>query len=261
MRFLGVKEKFKMNFQLLILYYPMNIVKIIFLYNEVSMEINKQMIKTSLDLVKTNNLTSNLEGVYQKIPSGKCNGCAKCCTESVHAFYIEFLNIYNYVIQHDMLEKVMEKVRHHYFNELTEHMPCPFLNEDKSCIIYEVRPYVCRLFGHATREEHERNYENVLEQNLAADEYFYEEYGVHLSKEVVYHKIDFCEYFKSEIPFSQSEKMQLIDKLFVLDTHFLKDDLLPEEMLNMSITNWFIYTEYDEEQASEIRIEKLTNGK
>lgn len=225
------------------------------------MEINKEMIKSSFDLVKTNNLTSNLNGLYQTIPSGKCNGCAKCCTESVHAFYVEFLNIYDYVLKHNMLDKVMDKVSHHYFNELLEQMPCPFLNEDKSCMIYEVRPYVCRLFGHATREEHESNYENVLEQNLAADEYFFEEYGVHLSQEVITHKIDYCEDFKSETLYSHSDKMQLIDQLFMLDTQFLMADILPEEMLNMSITNWFIYTRYSEEEASDIRIEKLTNGK
>jgi len=77
---------------------------------------------------------------------------------------------------------------------------------------------------------------------------------------VIYHKIDYCEAFKAEKPISQNEKLDLIDKLFMLDTEFLMEDILPEEMLNMSITNWFIYTKYTEEEASRMRINKLING-
>lgn len=225
------------------------------------MEIKKDMLDASRVLVNNNSLISNLEGLYNKIPSGKCNGCAKCCHESVHAFYLEFLNIYDYVVDKGMLDLVLKRVENHYFNELIVHQPCPFLKADQSCMIYPVRPYVCRLFGHDSREMHESNYENILKQNEEADQYFFDTYGVHLSEDVINHKIEFCENFKPERQFSQSEKMDLIDDLFMLDTQFLMSDILPEDMLNMSITNWFIYTIYDEEAASEKRIKRLTDGK
>jgi len=224
------------------------------------MEITKNMIEKSKALLKTNNLISNLNKIYEEIPNGKCNGCAKCCVESVHAFYVEFLNIYEYVQKNDLYDNVMERVEKHYFNELVAKQACPFLNVDNTCMIYEVRPYVCRLFGHSTRAEHEANYDNILAQNLDADAYFFETYGTHLSDEVIYHKINYCEAFKAEKPISQNEKLDLIDRLFMLDTGFLMEDILPEEMLNMSITNWFIYTKYTEEEAGRMRINKLTNG-
>jgi len=225
------------------------------------MEITKEMLSESMDLVKSHNLISDLNKVYKTIPSGKCKACAKCCHESVHAFYIEFLNIYDYVVKNDMLDMVMDRVENHYFNELIKHQACPFLNKDNSCMIYPVRPYVCRLFGHDSRQAHEENYQNVLKQNQEADKYFFETYGLHLSDDVVYHKIEFCEDFEPGSQFSHNEKMTIIDDLFMLDTKFLMDDILPEDMLNMSITNWFIYTKYDEDYASEERIGRLTNGK
>ncbi|MCH4887321.1 YkgJ family cysteine cluster protein [Acidaminobacter sp. JC074] len=225
------------------------------------MEITKKMIEKSNVLLKNNNLISNLNDIYSEIPSGKCNGCAKCCVESVHAFYVEFLNIYKYVQDKGMYETIMKRIEDHYFNELVVKQACPFLTTENTCMIYEVRPYVCRLFGHSTRQEHEANYQNILEQNLEADAYFFETYGVHLSQEVIYHKINFCQAFKAEKPISQNEKLNLIDRLFMLDTQFLMADILPEEMLNMSITNWFIYTKYSEDQAGEMRINQLLNGK
>ncbi|MBI9013338.1 MAG: YkgJ family cysteine cluster protein [Clostridiales bacterium] len=225
------------------------------------MEITKNALNESNKLVKINNLISNLETIYSKIPSGECNGCAKCCMESVHAFYIEFLNIYDYVTKNDLLENVMEKVEDHYFNELVEVKPCPFLKEDKTCLIYPVRPLVCRLFGHATKEVHESNYAHILEQNKAADDYFFENYGVHLNDEVVFHKIEYCEQFYCEKPINENKKNEMIDDMFMIDTQFLMEDILSENMLNMSITNWFIYTKYAEEEASEKRISHLTNGK
>lgn len=225
------------------------------------MEINKTRLERSMDLLDSNKMIDRLNQVYARIPSGKCNGCAKCCTEAVHAFYTEFLNIYRFVVANDLLDQVMERVENHYFNELVEKKNCPFLEADNTCLIYPVRPHVCRLFGHASKEEHEANYENILAQNLDADAYFFDTFGVHLSEEVIYHKIDFCEFFSTDTKFSQNDKLELIDDLFMLDTQFLMEEVIDDDMLNMSITNWFIYTKYTEEEASERRIERLTNCK
>lgn len=224
------------------------------------MEITKDMLKESMKLVENNHLISSLNSLYDTIPSGQCSGCAKCCMESVHAFYIEFLNVYHYLVKENLLNDVMVKIESHYFNELVEVKACPFLKEDKSCLIYPVRPLVCRLFGHSSKEVHESNYQNILEQNKEADTYFFESHGVHLKKEVIDHKIDYCEQFYCEKPVSELGKNDLVDQMFMLDTQFLMTDILTEDMLNMSITNWFIYTQYSEKQASGKRISHLTNG-
>lgn len=225
------------------------------------MELSKETISLSKALFKEEKMAERLQAIYHKIPEGSCNGCASCCVESVHAFYTEFLSIHQYLIDANQLDEMMKKIEDHYFNELTRKQPCPFLDEKNRCIIYEVRPHVCRLFGHSTREEHDQNYAAILEQNMEANNYFKENYKVSLPDEVVYHKINFCEFFCSEIKFSQKEKLSLIDELFMLETNFLMDDLIDDEMLNMSITNWFIYTKYTEEVASEMRIKKLTDSK
>lgn len=223
------------------------------------MEITNKMLELSRVLAYEQNLFSKLNLLYNEIPGGKCAGCAKCCMESVNAFYIEFLNILDYVKANGLYDDIMNRVEDHYFNELITVKPCPFLDENKRCMIYEVRPHVCRLFGHSTKEEHEENYQQVLLQNKEASAYFYENYGVHLSREVVFHKIDYCENFLVNKKMLFEEKMQLIDQLFMIDTQFLMEDILNEDMLNMSITNWFIYLHYCEDDASMKRIDRLLN--
>lgn len=223
------------------------------------MEINQKMLMSSMDLAKENQLFDQLNILYNSIPKGQCNGCASCCMESVNAFYIEFLNIYNYVKHHQMYDKIMARIEAHYFNELIRVDHCPFL-ENNQCLIYDVRPHVCRLFGHSTQEDHEENYLQVLELNQAADDYFFDEFGIHLRDEVVMHKIEYCQAFKIDQKMSKGEKMHLIDQLFMIDTQFLIKDILNEDMLNMSITNWFIYLKYTEDQASDVRIDRLLNA-
>lgn len=221
------------------------------------MEINKEQLRRSLDLFSQNDFKSELDKIYNSIPVGDCNGCANCCMEAVSAFYSEFLNIYKYLNSMNLLEEVYVNVESHYMNELIKKDYCPFLNDSKQCIIYPVRPLVCRLFGHSSREDHESNYDQVLEMNRSADTYFYENYGIHLSEEVINQKIEYCEDFKIDRKMTVEEKNSLVDKMFQLDTLFLIEDLIPEDAINLSITNWFMYLKYNEDEASEKRIGNL----
>lgn len=222
------------------------------------MEISKEILVESLGLAKEKKLFNDVENIYSSIPSGKCAGCTKCCMESVNTFYIEFLNIYNYISGFDgMLDKVMEKVENHYFDELITKMTCPFLDEKGLCIIYPVRPLVCRTFGYLSKEEHENNYSRVLDMNKEAEEYFYEEYNIKLNEEVINHKIEYCNSFIKGRDISEEERYDMIDQMFRIDSEFLSSDLLLEDSFNVSLTNWFIYTKYTEDEASEIRINKL----
>ncbi len=225
------------------------------------MEISKKQILKSIDLGKSKNLFRQLDDVYDKIPGGKCDGCTLCCWESVNTFYIEFLNIYKYMMEKELLDKWFSKIENHYFNELIEKKACPFLDESGKCIIYLVRPLVCRSFGYASKEEHESNYRSVLEMNSEAEAYFLDEFGVKLPSEVVDHKIDYCQSFVPGRAISMDERQDMIDGMFQRDSVFLMADLIPEDAINMSLTNWFIYTKYTEEEASEIRINKLLSKK
>lgn len=219
------------------------------------MEINQKALDASKKMFV--NMTHELNHLYGQIASGNCNGCAKCCREAVSAFYVEFLNIHSYLVEKNLLRSYMDKIESHYMHELIRKDDCPFLKEDKSCAIYPVRPLVCRLFGHSSRQAHEANYQNVFEMNQSADAYFYETYGVHLPEEVLNQKIDYCEAFEVDPPVTEDEKNEMVDQLFMLDSQFLMADLIPEDAINLSITNWFIYLKYDEETASEKRISHL----
>lgn len=221
------------------------------------MEITKKQLEASFELYKDQNFSKQLNHLYESIPGGSCTGCAKCCTESVTAFYVEFLNIYHYLELTGQLEEVSKTVEDHYFNELAKRQDCPFLKADKSCAIYSVRPLVCRLFGYSTREEHEDNYLAVREMNEDADAYFFETYKVHINADVKNHKIEFCTDFIPGRNITMAERKNMIDQLFTMESVFLMADLIPEDAISMSITNWFIYLKYSEEAASDKRIKYL----
>lgn len=38
-------------------------------------------------------------------------------------------------------------------DKVLQQLPCPFLNEDNTCYIYEVRPKACREFPHTDRQK------------------------------------------------------------------------------------------------------------
>lgn len=69
-----------------------------------------------------------------KFPKMKCEQCGECCGIimcSREEFYV--------------IEKYIEK---NNIVPARQGASCPFLVEDKSCAIYQFRPYLCKLFGH-----------------------------------------------------------------------------------------------------------------
>ena len=78
--------------------------------------------------------------------------------ESVGINLIEFLNIYNYLQDKDELrKKSIGRIMDYYFMEFMEKKSCPFKDENNMCLIYEVRPLNCRLFGHWKKEDYNKN--------------------------------------------------------------------------------------------------------
>ena len=105
-----------------------------------------------------------LNRTYKSIPSLKCErGCAHCCHTGVAATQVEWEGILNNVIAHKIdLNKVIERSQRTInrvrevlrskknleqidWHRLVINQPCPFLDEDHACIIYEDRPLDCRL--------------------------------------------------------------------------------------------------------------------
>ena len=105
-----------------------------------------------------------LNRAYKKIPPLKCEkGCAHCCHTGVAATQVEWEGILNNTVEHKIdLNKVIERSQRTIsrvretlrsnksleqidWHRLVINQPCPFLDEDHACIIYEDRPLDCRL--------------------------------------------------------------------------------------------------------------------
>ena len=110
------------------------------------------------------NFWKALNNSYKNIPPLKCGkGCAHCCHTGVAATQVEWDGILNNALEHEInLEKVIERSKRTIdrvretlrsnknleqvdWHRLVINQPCPFLDEDHACMIYEDRPLDCRL--------------------------------------------------------------------------------------------------------------------
>ena len=105
-----------------------------------------------------------LNRAHKNIPPLKCEkGCAHCCHTGVATTQVEWEGILNNTVEHKIdLNKVIERSQRTIsrvretlrsnksleqidWHRLVINQPCPFLDEDHACIIYEDRPLDCRL--------------------------------------------------------------------------------------------------------------------
>lgn len=83
------------------------------------------------------------DNIYNYTKDGKCSGCGNCCTNLLPMSPKEIDRIHRYIEKHGIKECK------HLFPVATPtyDMTCPFRNNDKgNCMIYEVRPEICRQF-------------------------------------------------------------------------------------------------------------------
>ena len=85
------------------------------------------------------------DGTYDLTDNGKCTGCGSCCTNFLPMTEKEVSIIHRYIKERNVKEQ-----KHFIPSSMpTVDMTCPFLDDSKSCdkcLIYEVRPRVCRDF-------------------------------------------------------------------------------------------------------------------
>ncbi|SHF56135.1 Putative zinc-or iron-chelating domain-containing protein [Desulforamulus putei DSM 12395] len=124
----------------------------------------------------------SIEKTQALYPNWNCRkGCKECCTYSpVIVTGIEWLVIYQFLVelpvekQYEVLIRfgntygsIIEKMPKEYFTKEStfrrvkrektrfirklKNVPCPFLEDDNSCLIYTVRPLGCRLFGNSIK--------------------------------------------------------------------------------------------------------------
>lgn len=69
--------------------------------------------------------------------NGICSNCGECCSEFLYLDDDEIEKIDNYLKEHNITQNNKEEYN----------FKCPFRNDTlKKCDIYEVRPYICKMF-------------------------------------------------------------------------------------------------------------------
>ena len=86
-----------------------------------------------------------LNEIYSEIPDFNCNGCGDCCGP------IKWFVSENFVIKDFMEKNNIEYIRWGIKDFSKNNFRCPYLTKDKKCMIYEVRPIICRLQGHTPK--------------------------------------------------------------------------------------------------------------
>lgn len=81
----------------------------------------------------------NLQAIYNQIPQAIClEGCSECCGP-VFPSLAELRNIRDWCSEHH--------IEFRNFLDISEDGSCPYLSQEKKCVIYPVRPFLCRLLG------------------------------------------------------------------------------------------------------------------
>jgi len=218
--------------------------------------INKTDILNGIDFADKNELFTKLNDIYKSLPSGDCTGCGKCCMESVGINLVEFLNIYKYLMNKDSLRKQsLIRILDYYFLEYTEKRCCPFRDENNRCLIYEVRPLNCRLFGHWKKDDYNNNLNNVTKRNIEYKEYMKKEYGFDISDEVVNFKIKYCEDFKPQKDYlDKSTRLSFSDNIMSLDSRFFANEIINIDFRDRGIVEYFIELLFNQEVAYNIKV-------
>lgn len=176
--------------------------------------------------------------------------------ESVGINLVEFLNIYKYLMNKENLRKQsLSRILDYYFLEYTEKRCCPFRDENNRCLIYEVRPLNCRLFGHWKKDDYNNNLNNVTNRNIEYKEFMKNEYGFDISDEVVNFKIKYCEDFKPENDYlDKSTRLSFSDNIMSLDSRFFANEIIDIDFRDRGIVEYFIELLLNQEVAYNIKI-------
>ena len=218
--------------------------------------IKKNHVLNCIKYANENKLFDKLNSVYSTLPSGDCSGCGKCCMESVGTNLIEFIIIFYYLESRpEFKKKCLNMVIDYYFLEYIEKKPCPFKDDNNRCMIYEVRPLNCRLFGHWKKEDYNKNLNNVTQRNIEYQDLIKSKYGFDISDKVVNFKIKYCESFIPEERYlSKRERLEFADSLMILDSNIYSKGIIDIDFKDRGVVEYFIESLLNEDTAYNIKI-------
>ncbi|MEW6173561.1 MAG: YkgJ family cysteine cluster protein [Bacillota bacterium] len=132
---------------------------------------------------KNNGYFTELNDIYAQIPKHECGDCTECCKDAPAAFFLEYLNVYGHLRERLPQEQsvIVRRAIEFFFLELVDPgRKCPFHDEESGCLIRQVRPLGCRIFGLLNKDDYEDvERKRILRlQEIAAD--FRTVYGMEL---------------------------------------------------------------------------------
>jgi len=203
-------------------------------------------------------LTESLKGIYEQVPGGQCKGCLRCCTESVNTFFVEYVHIFQFLMNNPQVFKShSRKISEFFLLEMVESMYCPFVDAEGRCAIYPVRPLPCRVFGNLEEDDYQKNYNKIRESNEDLAKYYLERYNLKIPEAVINRKIAYCRDFISDRKISAEERDDWVDLLFSLDSRFLMAECISFEDVNLSLVTWLIKSIMPLEEAGQMRIQAM----
>lgn len=148
----------------------------------------------AISVAERQKLFDSLNEIYNELPRTSCKNCASCCKwGSPPAFFIEYLNMYKYVRDHLPLhwKSFLTKSAEYFYLELVDpDQACPFLGEDNKCLIYQVRPLTCRVYGLLSKKEFSMG-DRSQGLRLLADK-LWEEYQIKVPEEIANGVLPWC---------------------------------------------------------------------
>jgi len=116
-----------------------------------------------------------LQEIYDAMPETRgCEQCSAingnnvdwCCKQNCPSmFYTEFLNVWTVVQEwEDDLKKyaIVQSIKCHLSPTLNKH--CVFYQDGVGCLVYDRRPYVCRLYGIMPKKPFKERMEKLKEK-------------------------------------------------------------------------------------------------
>jgi len=124
---------------------------------------NKKL-KNRLKKIKSKQLDDDFEKLHDQVfKEIDCLTCANCCKTTSPIFLRTDIDRLAKTFR--MKPKVFEKEYLFLDNEgdfVLQSSPCPFLNEDNTCLVYDNRPKACREYPHTNR----KNMTGILDLTL-----------------------------------------------------------------------------------------------
>lgn len=173
-------------------------------------------------------LFHRLARLYEALPGTTCARCGDCCAESPPAFLIEYLYAYQYIKNNlrPMWPDILARAIEYFFLELADaQLRCPFLDGANTCLIYPVRPYLCRAYGLVRPEQLPvKKRDPAATQELASH---HRQFGLTIPEEIIRGSQPACSRARPERPVRAPEK--LVHGVFT-GLAMLETELVPVSM-------------------------------